>query len=568
MRSLGALVVLLTLVGCGDHTNETLTDGGVDGNAACAAAGGAQHEQTITVGGETRTYFLYVPETARCATGVPLWIDFHGTAGDPDPEEQYANAGAMAAADAEGVILVRPRSRSKDEGGYPIYRWDENAGDIARNLTFVEQLVDHVAETYTIDRAQIVVSGFSSGANMASQYLRPTALPVAGIATIGGGFWGVTSPELSRVPPRVYSMTGYRDYMRANFEPLRDLYLAAGLDETRWYSREANIGHDLYDWHFAELLPWLLHGDRASATAPAATWVDESIATESSLLSLLSTPSGIVAGGSGGATFRRAAAGWTALGVIPAPTHAVQGIHITSLCSTGSKLYAAAQTTLYSSTNDGATWTSLPTVPEPEAAYFGVAWLTSIDCGVNRSLLGAGLWVGVESTDDAASWHAAPLEVAQGTFAYQASIASLARNANGTVIAAGLGYAGRRATGGSFEPLSLPGTAQWWTGVTSAGTSFWAVGDGGSIVRSTDDGQTWTHAASPVGDDFYAVAFADTQTGAAVGAHGAVVITHDGGATWTDASIGKDVFLGAALWPDAHTLLVAGEHGTVERLSI
>ncbi|HEY4176522.1 MAG TPA: hypothetical protein VGM90_06815 [Kofleriaceae bacterium] len=565
MRNLGTAIVMLSLVGCGgDHEEQTPADGGVDSSAACSAAGGAQHEQTITVGAETRTYFLYVPEAVRCATGVPLWIDFHGTAGDPDPEEAYANEGAMAEADAEGVILVRPRSRSNVEGGFPIYRWDENTGDVARNVTFVAQLVDHIGEIYAIDRAQIVVSGFSSGANMASQYLRPTTFPVAGIATIGGGFWGVSASELSRVPPHVYSMTGYRDYMRANFEPLRDLYKAAGLDQTRWYSREANIGHELYDWHFGEFLPWLLHGDRKPADVPAAAWADESIATQSSLLTLLSTPTGIVAGGSGGATFRRDASGWSALGVIPAAAHAVEGIHITSLCSTGSKLYAAAQTALYSSTNDGATWTALPAVPEPEATYFGVAWLTAIDCGVDRSLLGAGLWVGVESTDDAASWHAAPLE--SGT--YQASIASLARNANGTVIAAGLGYAGRRTAGGSFQQLFLPGVAQWWTGVTSVGDSFWAVGDTGSIVRSSDDGQTWTHATSPVTEDFYAVAFADAQTGAAVGAHGAVVITHDGGATWTDVSIGKDVFLGAALWPDPHTLLVAGEHGTVERLSI
>src|SRR4051812_44363361 len=224
----------------------------------CTTEAGTFHAVAIASGGEARAYFLHVPEAARCEMS-PLWIDFHGTAGDL-PEEAYGTDDAIAVADAEAVILVRPRARSSVVAGANVYRWDENPGDIDRNRAFVRDLVADLEQHYKIDPSRIIVSGFSSGANMAAQYLRPDELDVKGIATIGGGFWDVPASALTRIPARVYSVTGFRDYMTQSFEPLRDLYRAAHLGDDRWYWRQANTGHQLYGWHLAELVPWLLRG--------------------------------------------------------------------------------------------------------------------------------------------------------------------------------------------------------------------------------------------------------------------------------------------------------------------
>lgn len=277
--------VALALAACSSHTSEPSAPDAV--TPACTeGALGTQHALTLTSGGETRYYFLHVPSAATCTTPAPLWIDFHGTAGGPTPEEAYGTADAIAAADREGVILVRPRSRFAAADGGQLYQWDVNPGDIDLNRQYVRDLVAALSAQYAIDPARVFVSGFSSGTNMASQYLRSDELPVAGIATIGGGFWDTSAALLARIPPRLYTMTGFRDYMVQNFDNLRDLLRAANIGPDRWYWRQADIGHQLYGWHYVEMLPWLLRGERRPAGTLAQGWTDESIATDRAVLDL------------------------------------------------------------------------------------------------------------------------------------------------------------------------------------------------------------------------------------------------------------------------------------------
>jgi poly(3-hydroxybutyrate) depolymerase len=536
------VVLVLALTGC------AATPSGDDAMPMpCTAQAGTFPALQIKSGDETRFYFLHVPDAARCALS-PLWIDFHGAAKEL-PEETYAINDAVAVADAEGVILLRPRSRSVAG----VYRWDANDGDLDRNRAFVKQLVAKLEQHYAIDASRILISGFANGTVMASQYLRGDELPVIGIATIDGGFADTSSSVLARIPPHVYTATGFRDYMVESFAPLRDLYRGAQLGYDRWYWRQANTGHALRGWQLRELVPWLLRGERADRGMLDGGWTDASILTSKAVLAAQATPSGIVLGASEGGVFRGARTGWAPVGTLPATAH------VTSVCSDGSHLFAVAETALFESGDDGSTWTQLASVPPPLGSAFGAAWLTSLDCAADRSVLGTGLWVGVESSDHAASWQPVPVTLSDG----DASIATLARNAAGTAVAGGEGYLGRRAASGAFSALAPPLAPAWWNGIAAQGDHFWAVGDGGAIVASADDGVTWTEQRSPIADDFYAVAFADALTGAAVGQHGAIVVTRDGGASWTAAVLGMDAFLGAAIWLDAHTLLVAGEHGTV-----
>lgn len=71
------------------------------------------------------------------------------------------------------------------------------------------------------------------------------------------------------------------------------------------------------------------------------------------------------------------------------------------------------------------------------------------------------------------------------------------------------------------------------TGMARAGDVLVAVGDYGTVVRSTDNGQTWQQAAVPVSSLLTAVHFADARHGWAVGHGGVVLATTDGGASWT-----------------------------------
>jgi poly(3-hydroxybutyrate) depolymerase len=531
-------VLVLTVVGCAASP----TSGDDAMPMPCTAQAGTTTAQPIDVGATKRYYFLHVPDAARC-TVSPLWIDFHGAAMDL-PEEQTATNDAVAEADAEGVILVRPRSLAGSDG---VYRWDANDGDIDRNRLFVKELVADLESRFAIDPTRVIVSGFANGTVMAAQYMRGDEIPVAGIATIDGGYGETSSSTLARIPARVYTVTGFRDYMTEEFAPLRDLYRAAQLGDDRWYWRQANSGHGMYGWHLRELVPWLLRGERRASGSLAGGWTDASILTSKAVLAVQATPSGLVLGASEGGAFRAAGGGWAPIGALPATAH------VTSLCSDGTNVFAAAETALFESGDGGSTWTQLSNVPVPADSKFGAAWLTALDCAADRSVLAAGLWVGIESSDHAASWQQVPVP----------SIATLARNPTGTAVAGGAAYLGRRTASGAFAAVTVPRAPAWWNGVAAIGDHFWAVGDGGAIVASADDGVTWTAQTSPTTEDFYAVAFADALTGAAVGQHGAVVVTSDGGTTWTAVPFGIDAFLGAATWLDPHTLLVAGEHGTV-----
>lgn len=68
--------------------------------------------------------------------------------------------------------------------------------------------------------------------------------------------------------------------------------------------------------------------------------------------------------------------------------------------------------------------------------------------------------------------------------------------------------------------------------VARAGQRLVAVGEGGVIVTSDDDGRTWTQAKVPVSVTLTAVTFVTPDLGWAVGHSGVVLGTRDGGRTW------------------------------------
>jgi photosystem II stability/assembly factor-like uncharacterized protein len=72
----------------------------------------------------------------------------------------------------------------------------------------------------------------------------------------------------------------------------------------------------------------------------------------------------------------------------------------------------------------------------------------------------------------------------------------------------------------------------------------YAVGDVGTIIKTTDGGLTWTIQNSGTTADLYSVFFLDALTGYAVGHiaawNGCILKTTDGGATWTNKPLGYE----------------------------
>ena len=107
-----------------------------------------------------------------------------------------------------------------------------------------------------------------------------------------------------------------------------------------------------------------------------------------------------------------------------------------------------------------------------------------------------------------------------------------------------------RDEGRSWSKTTLPAatgssSAPWLTGVGgSARDDVYAVGEDGTIIHSTDDGATWTRKMSGVDSRLFGLWVRDRGEIYAVGEKGTVIHSDDGGATWQRALSGSE----STLW--------------------
>ena len=122
--------------------------------------------------------------------------------------------------------------------------------------------------------------------------------------------------------------------------------------------------------------------------------------------------------------------------------------------------------------------------------------------------------------------------------------------------------AGGGATGGL--KLQNSGTDKTLRGVTFVTRRAWVVGDGGTILTTTNLGHTWSPQKSGIEGDLHAVAAVDSRHAWAVGARGVIVATDDGGATWRQQNSGDTgTLLGVAFTDAQHGWAVGVGNGMV-----
>lgn len=73
------------------------------------------------------------------------------------------------------------------------------------------------------------------------------------------------------------------------------------------------------------------------------------------------------------------------------------------------------------------------------------------------------------------------------------------------------------------------------------GQRGWAVGSQGTILKTSDGGQTWSAQTSGTRSELGRVMFVNDRVGWVSGSNGLVLRTSDGGSTWHSASVGADV---------------------------
>ncbi len=100
------------------------------------------------------------------------------------------------------------------------------------------------------------------------------------------------------------------------------------------------------------------------------------------------------------------------------------------------------------------------------------------------------------------------------------------------------------------------------TSVRFAGSTGLASGPAGAVVRSDDDGRTWTLVWTPTDLNLFDLALSPSGHAWAVGEQGVVIRSEDGGRTWTGAVFSRQPLYATAYLDDRRGWVV-GAAGTI-----
>jgi polyhydroxybutyrate depolymerase len=153
---------------------------------AARPSGDAAH--SLTVGGRTRTYRVYVPHRTSLQAALPVVIALHGDQGSARTIERVS--GFSEKADEAGFLAVYPNGTSW--GHLPLRSW--NAGTCcgyamnARvdDVAFVEALLDDLTHRYPVDPRRVYVAGMSNGGMLAYRLACEVSDRIAAIAAVAG----------------------------------------------------------------------------------------------------------------------------------------------------------------------------------------------------------------------------------------------------------------------------------------------------------------------------------------------------------------------------------------------
>ncbi|GIW07148.1 MAG: hypothetical protein KatS3mg060_1953 [Dehalococcoidia bacterium] len=116
---------------------------------------------------------------------------------------------------------------------------------------------------------------------------------------------------------------------------------------------------------------------------------------------------------------------------------------------------------------------------------------------------------------------------------------------------------------GAWAPVpNTPAGVALFAVSSAGGRAFWAVGSGGTVLRSTDLGATWTSVNAGTSADLYGVRFIDERTGVIAGVGGTIRRTTDGGASWSTPT-GGGGNLGFIWFATNQVGYIGGDGGTI-----
>jgi polyhydroxybutyrate depolymerase len=158
--------------------------GAVIAVALNGAAQAATTVETITVGDETRSFRLHIPEEGRGP--FPLVLSIHGYRSNAAQQEKLSGFSLLA--DSEGFIALYP------DGLDDKWRF---AGRTDADVKFLLAAIEAVAAKAPVDRNRIYSTGISNGAEMSWRLACDAPDMFAAFGFVSGAYLEVCNP-----PPR------------------------------------------------------------------------------------------------------------------------------------------------------------------------------------------------------------------------------------------------------------------------------------------------------------------------------------------------------------------------------
>lgn len=144
--------------------------------------------KTMSFGGNTRQYRVYLPAGYNAATVYPLVLTLHGLG---DNMNNFSAIGMDAVADTAKFIVVVPQAMTESLLG--LTAWNSGAGWLGiypntniDDVAFLKALMDTVSAGYPVNRNRIYVCGFSLGGYMTQRLGCELGYKVAAIASVSG----------------------------------------------------------------------------------------------------------------------------------------------------------------------------------------------------------------------------------------------------------------------------------------------------------------------------------------------------------------------------------------------
>jgi polyhydroxybutyrate depolymerase len=174
-----SFVAVATLMIAGSAAAEAQTAPASRASCSLSHAPGVSEHQ-ITSKERPRSYRLFVPAGYDGRTPLPLVLDLHPSGGTSAGQARTSGFEDVAA--REGFVVASPQA----ENG----RWNVPVqNDRPDDVTYIKDVMDHVAGQVCIDTARIYATGFSGGGRMTSLLGCVLNSRIAAIAPVASLRW-------------------------------------------------------------------------------------------------------------------------------------------------------------------------------------------------------------------------------------------------------------------------------------------------------------------------------------------------------------------------------------------